>query len=81
MKGFNKGDIYKVLLVRELGRIWSNGFKLDKFRFNRDIGKNWFINRVVDEWNRFSSYVVSVNIIVIFKNRLDKFMDSDIRWG
>ncbi len=26
--------------IREQGRTRSNGFKLDKFRFNKDIGKN-----------------------------------------
>ncbi len=79
MKGLHKGDIHKVLLVREQGRTRSNGFKLDKFRFNRDIGKNRFPNRVVDEWNRLSSHVESANTIVTLKNRLDTFMDSDIR--
>ncbi len=59
MKGYNKGDINKVLVVRELGRTCSSGFKLDKFRFNEDIGKNWFTKRVVNEWNRLSSHVVS----------------------
>ncbi len=58
MKGYNKGDINKVLIVREQGRTRSNEFKLDKFRFSKDIGKNWFTNRVVDEWNRLSSHVV-----------------------
>ena len=81
MKGLNKGDTHKVLLVGEQSRTRNNGFKLDKFRFNRDIGKNWFTNRVVDEWNRLSSHVVSAKTIVTLKNRLDKFMDSDIRWG
>ncbi len=37
--GYNKGDIDKVLVVRELGRTCSNGFKLDKLRFSKDIGK------------------------------------------
>ncbi len=40
MKGYNKGDINKVFIVREQGRTRGNGFKLDKFRFSRDIGKN-----------------------------------------
>lgn len=52
MKGYRKGDINKVLVVREQGRTRSNGFKLDKFRFRKDIGKSWFTNRVVDEWNQ-----------------------------
>ncbi len=50
----------------------SNGFKLDKFRFNKDIRKNWFTNRVVDECTRLSSHVVSTNSIDTFKTRLDK---------
>ena len=80
MKGYNKGDINKVLMVREQGRTRSNGFKLDKFRFNKDIGKNWFTNRVVDEWNGLSTHVVSANTLDSFKRRLDKFMDGEDRW-
>ncbi len=75
----NKGDVNKVLIVRGNGTTRSNGFKLDKFRFNKDIGKNWFINRVVDERNRLSSHVVSANTIDTFKKRLDKFMDGEDR--
>ncbi len=80
MKGYNKGDINKVLIVKEQGRTRSNGFKLDKFRFSKDIGKNWFTNRVVDEWNILSSHVVSANTIDTFKERLGKFMDGEGRW-
>ncbi len=47
MKGYNKGDVNKILLVKEPGRTRGNCFKLDKFRFNKDIGKNWFTNRVL----------------------------------
>ncbi len=80
MKGYNKGDINKVLVVREQGRTRSNEFKLHKFRFSKDIGKNCFTNRVVDEWNRLSSHVVSANTMDSFKRRLDKFMDGEDRW-
>ncbi len=80
MKGYNKVDINKVLIVKEQGRTRSNGFKLDKFRFNKDVGKNWFTNRVVDEWNRLSSHVVSANTIDTFKKRLDRFIDGERRW-
>ncbi len=41
-----------------------------------DIGKNWFTNRVVDEWNTFSSHVVSANTINTFKKSLDKFING-----
>ncbi len=49
MRGINNGDVIKVLHMSEPGRTHSNGFKLDKFRFIKDIGKNWFANRMVDE--------------------------------
>ncbi len=38
VRGINNGDVNKVLHVSEPGRTRSNGFKLDKFRFNKDIG-------------------------------------------
>ncbi len=53
--------------------------KIGKFRLNKDIGKNWFTNRVVDEWNRLSSTVVSANTTDTFNIRLDKFMDGEDR--
>ena len=79
MKGINKGDIDKVLIISEQDRTRSNGFKLDKFRFGREIGRNWFTNRVVDEWNKLSNFVVSAGTLEIFKRRLDRFMD-DREW-
>ncbi len=81
MRGFNTGDIDKVLMVSEPGRTRSNWFKLEKFMFNKGIGKNWFTNRVVDEWNRLSGHLVSANTIDTFKKRLDKFMDREGRFS
>ena len=80
VKGFNKGDLNKVLILKEQGRTRTNGYKLDKFRFMKDVGKNWFTNRVVGEWNKLSEYVVGAETIDSFKKRLDKFMDNDDRW-
>ena len=37
--------------MKEVGITLSNGYKLDKFRFKKDIGKHWFGNGVVDMWN------------------------------
>ena len=79
VKGINKGDIDKVLIISEQDRTRSNGFKLDKFRFRREIGRNWFTNRVVDEWNKLSNFVVSAGTLESFKRRLDRFMD-DREW-
>lgn len=30
----------------------TNGYELDELGIKRDIGKNWFMNKVVDEWNK-----------------------------
>ena len=80
VRGINKGNISKVLIVSDPGITRTNGFKLEKFRFKKEIGKNWFTNRVVDEWNRLSRHVVGATTSDCFKKRLDNFMDSDGRW-
>ena len=54
-------------------------FKLEKCRFNKEIGRNWFTNRMVNDWNRLSQQVASAQTIGSFKRRLD-FMDGDERW-
>ena len=37
VKGFDKGDINKVFIVKENGRTRINDFKVDKFRYRKDI--------------------------------------------
>ena len=74
-KWFNRRDKKdKVLLVKEQVITRTNGFKQDKFRFRKEIGKNWFTNRVVEEWNKLSKYVVSAERVDIFKKKLDTLM-------
>ena len=80
MKGFNKGEVGKVLTISSQDKTRNNGFKLEKCRFIKEIGRNWFTNRVVDDWNRLSQQVVSAQTIGNFKRRLDSFMDGDERW-
>ena len=80
VKSFNKGDINKVLIVKEKVRTWTNGLNLYKFRFRKDIGNNWFTNRVVEEWNKLSKHVVSARTIDTFDKRLDISMDEENRW-
>lgn len=54
-------------------------FKLDRFIFNKDVGKNWSTSREVDEW-RLGSHVVSASMVDTFKKRLGKFLDSEVRF-
>ena len=49
VKGFNKGDVGKVLTISSQDRTRSNGFKREKSRFNKEIDRNWFTNRVVND--------------------------------
>lgn len=47
---------------------------MDKFRFRKELGKNWFAKRAVDGWNKLSRYVVNANKTEGFKWRLERFM-------
>ena len=75
-KGINKGYIGEVHKMKEEGITRSNGFKLDKFKFKKDIGKYWFENRVVDLWNSLPPAVINFNLIDSFKTKLDSHMES-----
>ena len=74
---YNKGDVSKILRTSNQYRTRSNRFKIEKIRFKKAIGRNWFSNRVVDEWNRLGNQVVSAETIESFKRILDKYMNEN----
>ena len=41
MKGINKGDLNEVLIPTSNLRTRNNGFKLDKLKFKKEIGRNF----------------------------------------
>ena len=51
-RGYNKGNASKLLMVNNQDRTKNKRFNLEKFRYRREIGRNLFSNRVVNEWNR-----------------------------
>ena len=54
-------------------------YKLNKGKFNRDIFKYFFSNRVVDEWNQLTPQIVESKTLNTFKVHLDKyFLDKGI---
>ena len=56
------------------------GLSQKKLKFRTNIGKNWFINRVVNDQNILCKHVVEAKSINSFKRRLDEYMDRDDRW-
>ena len=80
VKEINKGNINQVLEISSQDRTRGNGYKLEKLGFRTDLGRYWFINRVVNDWNRLGKHVVSAESIGSFKRWLDQSMDRDDRW-
>ncbi len=61
-------------------RLWDHPLSKNDFRQCLRIATGatlGFTSRVLDEWNRLSSHVVSANTTDSFKRRLDKFIDGD----
>ena len=52
-------------------RTQNNGFKIEKIALKKKWEKNWFSNRVVDEWNRLAKQILSAKSIRSCKTRLD----------
>ena len=49
-------------------------FKLLKLRFNKDIGKFNFRNRVCNFWNSLPDTVIDSSSLNIFKNKIDEYL-------
>ena len=69
VRGINEGSIEHVIEISSQGRTRSNGYKLGKPRFRTDIGRHWFTNRVVNDWNMLDKHVVSAESTSSFKKR------------
>ena len=80
-KGLNKGDLNEVVRISSGDRTRNNGFKPEKSRFRREMGRKWFSNRVVDEWKGLNGHVVRAESMESFKRRLSKYMDGDDGWN
>jgi len=50
--------------------------RLNKFRVKYDLRKYYFTTRIVNVWNSLSGFVVSVDSVNCFKNRLVKFWSN-----
>jgi hypothetical protein len=50
----------------------GHAYKLKKKRFNLDVAKYAFVNRVIDPWNALPEIIVNAKTLECFKRRLDK---------
>ncbi len=71
VKGMNEGNKSDVLIVSNQDRAGDNRYKLDKFRFRKELSRNWLMNWLVDAWNRLSGHLVGANTLSSFKRGLD----------
>ena len=55
----------------------QNNFKIVGKRFTSNEAKHFFFNRVVNVWNSLPSSVADCETVCTFKNRLDKFLESN----
>ena len=78
-RGYNRGNLSKILRINNQDRTRNNGFKREKCRFRKEMGRNWCSNRIAHEWNGVSNHIVSAERMGSFKRRLDKFMDKNDR--
>ena len=65
--GYNKGDISKVLRVNNQDININYGFNVEKFRFRREIGRNCFLDMVIEEWNRLNDHIATAQTLGSFK--------------
>ena len=61
-------------MISSQNRPRYNGFNPEKFRFWKEMGRNSFYIKVIDEWKGLNNPIVSAQSIGSFKRRLDKFM-------
>jgi hypothetical protein len=74
LKGFDKTCIN--IDINQLSQLRGHSLKLFKSRFNTNVGKFVFVNRIVDEWNKLSEDIVSCNSVNSFKNKIDRYLKN-----
>lgn len=57
----------------------AGGMTSDEIELTKDMSKNKFIIRDVDEWDRLGRHVVSAITTDTLKSRFDNFMDREDR--
>jgi len=72
LKGYDKSSL--CIDTNNLSKLRGHSLKLFKHRFNTNVGKFNFVNRITDEWNKLSEDIISCNSVNSFKNKLDHYL-------
>ena len=78
LKGFSDIDFGKYFKIVENSRTRGHKYKIEKVRSRLDIRKNFFTQRVVNDWNTLPGVVVEATSVNGFKNRYDKYMEEKL---
>ena len=76
-KGFDNINVNDYLTVDRSNLTRNNGYKIIGKRFTSNEAKYFFFNRVVNIWNALPRTVVDSKTLATFKNRLDKYLESN----
>ena len=76
-KGFDNMNAENYFTLDQSVTRRRHDFKVIGKRFSSDEAKHFFFNRVVNVWNSLPSIVIESNTVATFKNRLDKYMESN----
>jgi hypothetical protein len=72
MKCIDRIDYRNLLEVSAAGKTRGYHLKLVKKRFNGELRRNFFSQRIVNVLNGLPQHVVDAHSVNCFKNRLDK---------
>ena len=76
-KGFDNISAENYFTLDRTNTRRRHDFKVVGKRFMSNEAKHFFFNRVVNIWNSLPSIVVESNTVTTFKNRLDKYLESN----
>ena len=76
VKGITKIDRSSLFTIANNSRTRGHRFKLVKTRSRLDLRKNFFSQRVVNDWNSLPEAVVEANSVNSFKNLYDKYVQT-----
>jgi hypothetical protein len=75
LNGFDVVNVHDLFTLSS-GTLRGHNCKLFKSRFNTDIGKFSFANRVVNEWNLLTQDIIDCKTVDQFKIKLDRYLRS-----